>query len=494
MSQEPTLQKLHVRLIKSSVRRIDAALEEVQSLSRYELKCGLGFDGRLYVSPPSQAPPRWLQFVQRGTEEELREITNRTNAAVLVIRQGRRLFAFTFGHGRHLLREDALEPDFGLKTALNALRHDSLRSIDSFAVEEQTVHTRSQATRASGIEVFGIDVMRDIVRAITGTPREGVPLQNVSGTTATLAISAPTDFRGLGPLADLLLSLYRKRVYKEHFSWVDNVQRVVDPAMLEPLNHKLLEDLRSPEPKAYLAPPQPVEWDAIDEFGYTRRRTPRDPDLTLASYLENIDEESLTIDTLKRHRAFVYSHGEERPSESWPVYKCLVFEAALRGRRFVLTAGEWFEVDRDFVSEVREILAQISGAKLQLPHVLRRATGKLEAEPDYNQRVARQDTTIALLDTKVARCRTTTTGIEVCDLLTKDRDLLHVKHKKGGSSSLSHLFAQARISAEALLRDAEFREDARRFLRQIKPAWERRIPREKPDPGSYRVVFVILGA
>jgi len=49
------------------------------------------------------------------------------------------------------------------------------------------------------------------------------------------------------------------------------------------------------------------------------------------------------------------------------------------------------------------------------------------------------------------------------------------------------------MSGEALLRDEEFRADARRFLRQIRPAWERRIPLGKPDAGDYQVVFAILG-
>ncbi len=489
----PPLQKLHVRLLKSSVRRVDAAIDDARSLNTYELKSGLGFEGRLYVAPPKQGPPDWLRFVQTGIEDELEEITNRSNAAVLVIRRKTRIFAFTFGHGGHRLRADVLEPDFGLKTALNGLRHDSLRSLDSFAVEEQTVHKRSQASRASGLQVFGIDVSRDILRAVTGVPREEVPLQAVSGAGDTLAISAHADFKGLGPLSDLLLSLYRRRTYKEHFSWVDNVQRVTDPTTVEDLDRRLLDDLSTDEPRSYLAPPEPLEWDSIQEFGYTHRRNDRDLDMTLASYLENIDEDVLSVELLQHHKVFAYEDPERDPAKSWPIYKCLVFETGHSGRRFVLTVGEWFEIDGDFASRVRRDLLRIPDVDVSLPRVRREAGGKLEGEPEYNRRVARDDNSVALLDGKNARCRGTTTGIEVCDLLSEDRDLIHVKHRKGGSSSLSHLFAQGRMSGEALLRDEEFRADARRFLRRIRPALERRIPLEKPDPGDYRVVFAILG-
>jgi len=445
------------------------------------------------VAPPNQGPPDWLRFVETGIEDELREVTNRSNAAVLVIRRGGRIFAFTFGHGWHLLREEVLQPDFGLKAALNGLRHDSLRSLDSFAVEEQTVHKRSQASRASELQVFGIDVSRDILRAVTGLPREDVPLQTLSGTGATLAISAHTDFKGLGPLADLLLSMYRRRTYREHFAWVDNVQRVTDPAMVAALNGKLLEDLSSGAPQAYLAPPEPLDWEKVHTFGYTRSRKQRDVDMSLATYLGKLGEDAITIDLLEQHKLSAYGDDEDTPINSWAVYKCLVFEARHEGGRFVLTTGEWFEIDRDFATRVTRLLGRVPKAEVSLPAVHREADGKLESEPEYNRRVAREDHTMALLDAKTARCRGTSTGIEVCDLLSDDGDFIHVKHRKGGSSSLSHLFAQGRMSGEALLRDEEFRGDARRFLRQIRPAWERRIPVDKPDTRRYSIVFAILG-
>lgn len=486
------LQKLHVRLLKSSCRRVDAAVENKKSLNSYELKSGLGFEGRLYVSPPNQGPPTWLKFVQTGIEDQLKEITNRTNAAVLVIRRKARILAFTFGHGRHLLDENALEPDFGLKAALNALRHDSLRSIDSFAVEEQTVHKRAQASRTSGLEVFGVDVSRDILRAVTGTPRPDVPLQAVSGTAGTLAISVHTDFKGLGAVSDLLLSLYRRRSYREHFAWVDNVQRVLDPAIIESLESRLLEDLKSENPASYLAPPEPLEWDTVHEFGYTHRRQPRDVDMNLESYLENISKDSLNIEILHHHKVFAYGDSEDQPTKQWTIYNSLVFETIHGGRQFVLTAGEWFEIDRDFASRVRRVLRRIPKSAMPLPNVRIGEDGSIESEPSYNQRVAEQDRSMALLDRRTARCQGTTDGIEVCDLLSENRDVIHVKHRKGGSSSLSHLFAQGRMSGEALLRDAEFREDARRHLREIRPSFERRIPVKKPDPGDYRVVFAIL--
>ena len=70
----PPMQRLHVRLLKASVRRVDHALEGADELTWYDLKAGLGFDGRLYVAPPKQGPPAWLRFVQTGIQGRLAEV------------------------------------------------------------------------------------------------------------------------------------------------------------------------------------------------------------------------------------------------------------------------------------------------------------------------------------------------------------------------------------------------------------------------------------
>ncbi len=489
----PPLQKLHVRLLKSSVRRVDRALEDAEALRSYDPRAGLGFDGRLYVAPPKQGPPDWLRFVQTGIQGQLEEVTNRTNAAVLLVRRRRRIFAFTFGYGWRFLREDLLEPDFGLKSALNGVQHDSLQSLDSFAVEEQTVHRRSQASRASGLQVFGIDVSRDILRAVTGRPRKGVPLQAITGSGNTLAVSAHTDFKGLGEVTDLLLSLYRKRTYREHFDFVDFVQRVSDPRQIEELDERVLTDLGSADPTSYFAPPEPIDFGRVHQFGYTGARRQRTADMDIAVYLANLDEEALSIELLHRHRVSAYGDDQETAIDAWPVYKCIVFETIVGESRFVLTAGQWFEIARDFAARIRHAVGRIPVSGLRLPEVNRLANRRLETEPAYNARVARQNNSMALLDGKSARCLGTTTGIEVCDLLSDDGDLIHVKHRKGGSSSLSHLFAQGRMSAEALLKDADFRRDGRRFLRNLRATWEARIPANIPNPRDFCVVFAILG-
>ncbi len=310
MGEKLPIQKLRVRLLKKSVKKMDNAFEDVDGYKKYDIKENLGFTGRLYVAPPSKSPPKWLSFVQTGVEEEFPKITNCTNAAVLLLRVEGNLLAFAFGHGRHMLKSDVAVPDFGIKTALNSLQADSLKSIDSFTLEQQTIHKRSQASRASGIEVFGMDVSRDVLRAVTGTPRTDVSFESVSGCESTLAVSVRTNFKGLSKASLEMLTIYRKKRYRENFSWVDNVSRVNDPEKTEQLDSKLVTELKKASPSAYLAPPEPIDWERIDGFSYTHRLKPIEPYIEMAHYLEVSDARSIDLDELKKHKVNVYMDGE----------------------------------------------------------------------------------------------------------------------------------------------------------------------------------------
>ena len=157
--------------------------------------------------------------------------------------------------------------------------------MDSFAIEGQTVHTRTQASRAGGIELFGINIGKDILRAVTGTPRKNVPLVGISGTEFTLVVSTRTDFPGLGKLCDDLLGFYQKHTYKDHFSWVDNVRKVKDPTILDKLHETLIEELKLRSKGIVIfSPPEPVDWGDIRCFDYTHNRNINDLEPQIDNY------------------------------------------------------------------------------------------------------------------------------------------------------------------------------------------------------------------
>lgn len=85
------------------------------------------------------------------------------------------------------------------------------------------------------------------------------------------------------------------------------------------------------------------------------------------------------------------------------------------------------------------------------------ATTVTESEDECNKSVANASDSLLLDKQNVVAVPGKTTPIEVCDLLSSDRHLVHVKRHLS-SSTLSHLFAQGVVSAELLQTSPAFRE------------------------------------
>src|SRR5205823_3272284 len=93
-----------------------------------------------------------------------------SSSAVLLVEAKSRLFAVTFGQGRYMVQDEALERDFGLRVVLNTVAPDQLKSVDAKTIEDTTVHTRRDVSHESALSAFGFDISRDLLRAVTGTP------------------------------------------------------------------------------------------------------------------------------------------------------------------------------------------------------------------------------------------------------------------------------------------------------------------------------------
>ena len=77
--------------------------------------------------------------------------------------------------------------------------------------------------------------------------------------------------------------------------------------------------------------------------------------------------------------------------------------------------------------------------------------------------------------------------VEFCDLIRNGTDLIHVKYYRS-SGTLSHLFSQGHVSAEAFVGDLEFRRRLNEFL---PPAHRLVNPALRPDATKYSVIYAI---
>ncbi|ENW08186.1 TIGR04141 family sporadically distributed protein [Acinetobacter beijerinckii] len=451
------------------------------------------FEGAMYIKKTKEKRPQWALLADAIVGKEIDQISNKSSSAVLIIRVDGRVLAFTFGYGRFLLNLGYFEQDFGLKTALNTLNHKSLRSVDLHTLEDQPIQKKSQAPRGSEASVFGIDIFRDVLRSVTGSPRIDVVYKNISGGDAIYSFDVEMLVEDIPQIAADLLGYYKLELYKNSFGWVDNIRRVKDSASISTLNTSLIEAIKTQDATIVITLPEIIEWDSVLGFSFTRSKSELSPTIDTDKYLNNINLDSVSIESLCRDRLYVTDiHNNEF---NYSIYNCLYFELDGGNTKNIIFGGNWYEIDKSFMSGIDAELASIGISDIVFPGVEvweENKESKIETEGSYNERVANQ-LGYHLLDKKLVKCSKTTSPIELCDLLTNDKQLIHVKHRKGGSAGLSHLFAQGSVSAEVMLGDKAFRKQARKVLRGIAPDATELVPIDGLKSTDYEIVFLILG-
>jgi uncharacterized protein (TIGR04141 family) len=168
----------------------------------------------------------------------------------------------------------------------------------------------------------------------------------------------------------------------------------------------------------------------------------------------------------------------------WPIHGALLWEQQEGQDTFVLAEGRWWRIDADYRARVDEELARIPPIPLAHPDFDPR-----EEERDYNIRLADYPDR-ALLDRKLTHFTHENGTVEACDVMTLGRQLIHVK-PDATSAMLSHLYAQAVVSARLFLMLPEFRTQIRKVLRGNQPFIDL-VPESRPDPRDYEIVLAIV--
>jgi len=184
---------------------------------------------------------------------------------------------------------------------------------------------------------------------------------------------------------------------------------------------------------------------------------------------------------LEGRRVYCVDLETDQEVDSWPLKNCLHVEIVLGDKTYVLSNGHWYQVAQDFVARVDRAINPLL-QDCSLPDY----DDKDEAR--YNQRIAK-NLGYFLFDRKNVYHGGRRSQIEPCDLLRKDRYLIHTK-RYGGSSVLSHLFAQGYIASELLADDSKYREKMRA---KLPDELKYLIPADRIDPTRYTIVYAIVG-
>ncbi|PMG75396.1 sporadically distributed protein, TIGR04141 family [Shewanella sp. 10N.286.51.B7] len=437
---------------------------------------------RLYIKkqPPKSAPP-WSKLFTSENQVDISEFGMSSSVgAVFVVSVSGATFILSFGTGFHLLKSEAIERDFGLKVTLNSVDPDKLRSLDKASYDHNPLNSRTQSTIDVDIFNLHLDSEMEMLYAVTGTSLVEEFGSNVTGRDA-LTIAVETELSDIPKILLKAINKYRSKLPAK-FSWVENINRVRDFDEIELLDMELEQYLDN---KVYdhfwLGEPEIVDWES--QVGYSfdmYQKTLRHVTLSFDDFINYLNGISPTIDIMKSNMVHV-NNSEYQSVKSWPVYRCLYAEITFGSDNYILRNGVWYKINRDFVSAVDDYLSDLDVHPFKFP------VYSHDDEGDYNEHVSKTENGFCLMDKKNIQIGGVYDKLEHCDLIRNGNEFVHVKLYRS-SSTLSHLFSQGFVAAEAFIKDIDYRE---KLNPKLPNSIKLQNPQLRPNPNDYNVVYGI---
>jgi uncharacterized protein (TIGR04141 family) len=442
--------------------------------------------GEFYHDSSAVKPPSWISSFFSTKLNEVKSLYVASAKAAFIysleIDGNKKRFALCFGTGRHILESEVIEERFGLKVTLNSIKPESIRGIEKTSMGAHSKNSREQMSRASKASDFGIDIEQDLLKTMTG--ESSIPLfeKLITGVDA-FNVSSPVAIDEIDGFLRLCHRQFLSTEYLKHFDWVDQISEIKNKTLINSLNETLVESInRRDFSNTWMAIPEIIDWSDVAGFRYLPRQKELLDDLYIDRFIHSIDGEIDDITPLKRRFIKVFSASQDTEIFSWSAFKCIYTEITIDEKCFVLNNGKWYEIEKSFVGLVNKSYDDIPLSSIELPDY------NHENEGDYNEKATESAEHYLLMDKNNISHGGGTNKIEFCDIYTKSKQLIHIKHY-GASSVLSHLFLQGLNSAEYFHSDSDFR---KKLNAKLKTGWKLSNPNSRIDGSEYEVIYAII--
>ncbi len=442
-----------------------------------------------YYDKSHSYKPSWIRSFFENKLENL-ELFNQSTKGVYFVKVSvnseERYFAVPFGYGHSMIDKIYCEDDFGLKVVLNLVDRDSIRKIEKRTLSSEPKNTVEQLSKIGNISDFGIDIEQDLLEEITGKPNNIYFGENL--VTGKIAFSASVKFNifNIEEFLKKCYEYYKREDYKNRFSFIDQVREI---RATEEWDKMLIDELKNEEDqnvRVWMAIPEIIEWEDVARFSYSGKKENLVDDITIQDFKQSLSEDQkkkLDLDFLKKRKVCCFRSSMDEEYTNWSYFNCLYCEITKDDRKILLTNGKWYEIAKDFVEEVEESYKNTLSDSVNITLL---GCGKKIYEDKYNESLAKAIGGV-LMDKKNITYGGGSSSVEFCDVFdTKNKTFIHIKNYYG-SSALSHLFAQGRVSAQMFLSDPKFRKK----VKEKEPSLTF-DERTNPTPNDYKIVFGII--
>lgn len=474
--------KLSIYLIKEEIEEdkiFDKEKNNVEILKKHS-------DNKTsYFVPTYIHPPVWLKNFFEMDSEKLRQ----ANARVvlldkLTINGKQRIFAIVFGYAKNLFAEDVLEEQFGLKIVLNSVDINSIRKISKISIGSNQKHSQEQMPKTANINEFGFDLDRDLITTVTAKCKDdSFEKANITGGDI---FSLLTEVN-LENIDDFLIKCYKKyqeNKYKENFEWIDNIKEIKSKKEKERLDEILVSYIIDNRWDCIcMSIPEIISWEGIRGFKYTNNDD-IDDDVSIEKFIDSLKNDLTNIEQIKRRKVYMYDINDDEVG-NWGAYKCINAEIEVDDKIYCLNNGKWYFINKDYSQKIEKEYQEIKLSTIKFIDY----SESMKNEDDYNESLA-DSLEGAYLIHKIGEIPFgggTGNKIEVCDVMSSNNELIHIK-KNMGSSQLSHLFNQATVSAELLL-DKSFRKRVNDKMKEC--GFDKSLP-DNFKSSNYTIIIGII--
>lgn len=476
-------EKLSIYLMKEGSFTPDEFIKPELAGQKYTFNV-LGIDSILYVKRESPAhAPIWTRIFTEHPDGPVVEFGKSSNVgAVLYANLDGRSFLISFGTGFHLINGELTERDFGLRVTLNAVDPEKLRSLDKASYDDNPLNSRTQSSLEVDIFDLQANTESDLVYAVTGACKVPLLGTHITGRDA-LTLMVETKLDGIPKILAKTLELFKSPL-PIAYSWIDNVAKVRDPDTIKILDLLLDDEIsKTGGNSVWLGEPEIVNWETNSGYSFDMyASSPRHQTLCIDDLREYLDSRSIKFCLEAIKGISIHINDENyRSTQSWPAYRCIHAEIANGNDRFIIRNGSWFKIEADFIAEIDKRLANAKVLPSYLPSY------SYANEGEYNLQVSKTVANIHLMDKNNVKTGGPYDKIEFCDLIVGSDNFVHVKYYRS-SATLSHLFAQGAVAAEAFLKDEDFRKRLNLKLPTHIALVDAAV---RPNPSAYTITYAI---
>ena len=423
--------------------------------SNYEVR-ELKNNENIYLKSIDVKPPKWFTNLFKQNLKISYDLFGGLRAFMIrKINVNNKIIQFvvTFGGADIDINVDMFDSYFGLKIALNV--ENGAYQIKREKISTTQSKTRETSTKLKEITNFDIQPGMDLMTQIIVNPIDTFFVKSKITGSNFISFSYPVT---IDTLDDVLRECYLESLndtYKEKYGWFDKIKEITtNNDLINKIKTKAFELYKNKDyTRFWLGIKDEINWGFVDYFIIRRSKSKiaeKFEDITIEGFNEFLKKYNIVLTKFDDFKNYKVDIGMSNSSDSiqkdyWNISDCIYCELELDdGRNYVINGGKIYEIDKDYNKQINDEYTRLKPIE---PFVENKKAQREDAYikelcelPEYHNRLVSLDKVLIKVDT----------DIEFCDIYDKKENaFIHIK-KDSSSSILSHLFAQAKISAKLL--------------------------------------------